>query len=784
MPIRGGRSLVLLALAVLLLGAGLLQVWSALATQHVVREAIRQTAAEKPADLLREKQVQDVIASRIQNAGKSLVETNLVGAISAGVAVVVSASGALIAVFGYLDTREKERTDRRLAQEKDRLDRLAASLNATIGQLVAGEARERIVGAAGLLPFFSETAPELHLQALAALIAAARAADESEEVRQGLRLSLEAAVRAVDPALLRRLSWQAVRLPRIDLRGCRLDGLDLRDAVLENARFQGASFIGADLTAAKLQGADLGRADLTRANLTYADLAGASLAGAVLREAVMDGVGLLNLDLEGADLRGLAGAWRRTPWDAARNWRRATFDDDVKAELEARYGVEAPETHVLMLMWEASPLVAGGTWTACWHLVRQLRRRGARVTVVIPWLRELVDDNPFGTDVELVGLGLMPPLDRPSPYAEPAWSPYGRPAPSWSPYSQPAWSAYAAPAWSPYSRPTAGWSPYGGSTGPYGYNPYGSTPLGLVGSTLYALMEAFGRRLETWLDSHRPDVIHAHDWVTFEAARAGAARAGVPWIAHFHSIEADRQPDATDQLTQTIERTAALEAARVVTPSGVTRDRLHQVYGIDPPRIDVIPNLLSAGEPAPHELGRFEDQRVVFIGRLSAQKGIDRFRDIALAAPGVRFEVFGEGLWPGGPNPFNLAWKGPLPWTRRGEAFAGASAVIVPSRFEPFGMVILEAMQHRVPVIYPKDSGAAEVLESGIKVDSGDVPAIAALVSRLLGDLTRWELTVRQQAAEIDTYSARGFDDRIIEVWQAARQADSSAATRAATLST
>jgi glycosyltransferase involved in cell wall biosynthesis len=60
-------------------------------------------------------------------------------------------------------------------------------------------------------------------------------------------------------------------------------------------------------------------------------------------------------------------------------------------------------------------------------------------------------------------------------------------------------------------------------------------------------------------------------------------------------------------------------------------------------------------------------------------------------------------------------------WDKRGEAFRGASAMVVPSRSEPFGMVILEAMQYRVPVIYPIypiDSGAAEVLENGIKCAS------------------------------------------------------------------
>jgi glycosyltransferase involved in cell wall biosynthesis len=97
-----------------------------------------------------------------------------------------------------------------------------------------------------------------------------------------------------------------------------------------------------------------------------------------------------------------------------------------------------------------------------------------------------------------------------------------------------------------------------------------------------------------------------------------------------------------------------------------------------------------------------------------------------------------------------------------GDLGAGAGVLIVPSRSEPFGMVILEAMQHRVPVIYPAASGAAEVLTSGVKIDPSDIDAIGEQVSRLLGELTEWETLVRDQAREIDAYPARDYDDRLV----------------------
>jgi hypothetical protein len=115
-------------------------------------------------------------------------------------------------------------------------------------------------------------------------------------------------------------------------------------------------------------------------------------------------------------------------------------------------------------MWETPPLIAGGTWTACYHLVRNLRRRGAHVTVVVPWDRSIILRNPFGSEVPMVVLGIVPPDDTGSAYGEatPAWSPYGR-----------GQAAAGYGSWSPYGGSgTRLWSVYGGIGGGAPYSPY------------------------------------------------------------------------------------------------------------------------------------------------------------------------------------------------------------------------------------------------------------------------------------------------------------------------
>ena len=105
-------------------------------------------------------------------------------------------------------------------------------------------------------------------------------------------------------------------------------------------------------------------------------------------------------------------------------------------------------------------------------------------------------------------------------------------------------------------------------------------------------------------------------------------------------------------------------------------------------------------------------------------------------------------------------------WHNRAEAFRGASVALVPSRSEPFGMVVMEAMLHQVPVLYPEDSGVAEVMAAGIKIDTDNIDAMAEEIQRLLRDWDYWKRVVEKQTKEITHYSERRFEKKVLALWK------------------
>jgi hypothetical protein len=195
-----------LLLAALLAG---LQVWNAITLRTVVHTAQTATDPATPKDALElETARQALIDKQIEILSIGELSISLTTGLSAAIAALATIVGAILALRSYLDAREKERVDRldaarkesetrekerldrldaerkeRERREKERQDKLGDALNETLTRLVATERGKRVVGAAGLLPFFTAERADFHFQALTALLAAARIGEEDAVVQ-------------------------------------------------------------------------------------------------------------------------------------------------------------------------------------------------------------------------------------------------------------------------------------------------------------------------------------------------------------------------------------------------------------------------------------------------------------------------------------------------------------------------------------------------------------------------------------------------------------------------
>lgn len=243
------------------------------------------------------------------------------------------------------------------------------------------------------------------------------------------------------------------------------------------------------------------------------------------------------------------------------------------------------------------------------------------------------------------------------------------------------------------------------------------------------------------------DVIHVHDWMTYPAGILARQLTGKPLVAHAHALEYDRSGNNINAAIARLERMGMEAADLVVAVSAYTRQEIMEYYGIPGDKIDVIHNAVDRSEidqnyPVP-PLCR-KEKRVLFMGRVTYQKGPDYFVEAARLVldrlPDTRFIMAGSGdMLP------NMVRR--VAQLRMGSRFhftgflrnrdvdrmyALSDLYVMPSVSEPFGIAPLEAMACDVPILVSRQSGVVEVLRNAIKVDFWDVREMANKICALL----------------------------------------------------
>jgi glycosyltransferase involved in cell wall biosynthesis len=308
----------------------------------------------------------------------------------------------------------------------------------------------------------------------------------------------------------------------------------------------------------------------------------------------------------------------------------------------------------------------------------------------------------------------------------------------------------------------------------------GAAPPSLYGGDLLARVDAFAQRCADLVAARgiRPDVIHAHDWTTFRAGVELRRRLGRPLIVHVHITEYDKSGgDWADPAVFALEREGMREADLVIAVSERVKRFCVERYAVPPERVRVVYNAVEAG-PAPAVIPRVPEPMVLFLGRVTRQKGPEYFveaaRRVLDALPEATFVMAGTGdQLPGlieraaelGLSR-KLLFAGFVDREQAAALYARADVFVMPSASEPFGIVALEAMERGVPVIVSRQSGVSELIRHALKVDFWNVDELAAaIVAALRYPVLSGELR-RRASSEVRRITWDAVAGRIAELYR------------------
>ncbi|UAK23263.1 glycosyltransferase [Sphingomonas nostoxanthinifaciens] len=265
-------------------------------------------------------------------------------------------------------------------------------------------------------------------------------------------------------------------------------------------------------------------------------------------------------------------------------------------------------------------------------------------------------------------------------------------------------------------------------------------PFACDGRSREALV-TLARELRRTVKAFRPDVIHAHSSFAGVVVRGLLGwRPGRPRIVYCpHGWAFDMEGSARRrQIVATIERLLAPLCDRIVTISDYER-RSAVAVGIADRRMTTVFNgIADLGPPTPLRADDGGPRRLLFVGRLDRQKGFDvLLRAIATLGDRVSLRVAGTAVVGDGGAadlPANVTLLGWLGGPAIAAEVAAAELVVVPSRWEGFGLVAVEAMRGGRAVVASAVGGLPEVVEDGTTGRLVPVEDAAALAAALVAD--------------------------------------------------
>jgi glycogen(starch) synthase len=310
----------------------------------------------------------------------------------------------------------------------------------------------------------------------------------------------------------------------------------------------------------------------------------------------------------------------------------------------------------------------------------------------------------------------------------------------------------------------------------------------------HAMVRAGLALLRDW----QPDVIHAHDWLVPHPALALADHTGKPLVATMHATEAGRHSGwlshPMNQQVHSVEWWLANRADALVTCSAAMRTEVAHLFELDAADISVIHNGISPRSwrvPAATVRATHEQYNpaggpiLLFFGRLEWEKGaqdlIAALPRIRRSHPGTRLVIAGKGRHAAelvsdarkARVLRSVDFVGHLTDRELAAALAAADVVVLPSKYEPFGIVALEAAAAGAPLVASTAGGLGEVVvhgETGLAFAPGDIDGLAASVREVLDDPAAARRRARAAKARLSSdFDWAHISAATVEVYRAAQ---------------
>jgi len=303
-----------------------------------------------------------------------------------------------------------------------------------------------------------------------------------------------------------------------------------------------------------------------------------------------------------------------------------------------------------------------------------------------------------------------------------------------------------------------------------------------VASANHALVK-LADRIEIELDCWFPDVVHGHDWTIGWAADTLASKYSAPFILTMHGTESVRHGgnlppgEATD--IAAIEWWLAFRADRLISPSRFVSDQLVESFELSPEQIDRVPNGINAKEWA-SEAPLMSDREPLVLtwGRVQFEKGFQvlarAMSTVRSRIPDARCQIGGRGSYlpelqtqidvEGVSDIVELT--GFLDDDELRNVVNRCSCVVIPSLYEPFGIVALEALAAGAPLIVARTGGLAELVsgtKAALTFEPGNADDLAHCIELVLRDPdVRNELATNARRLVAEDYSWASIAERTV----------------------